>query len=310
MPLDPLFQMMADNATATGQPTSLAETTVEDARNAYLLMVAAGGEPPALASIDDRRIPGPDGDMAIRVYRPNGGEAPRPVVVYYHGGGFTIGSIETHDPVCRTLAAQAEALVVSVEYRLAPEHPFPAATDDAFAALQWVGEHAAEIGGDPSRIAVAGDSAGGNLAAVSAIAARDAGGPAVCFQALVYPTTDAKMRFPSIDENGEMPILPRRSMEWFYEQYKSDVDDWRATPIDVDDLSGLPPAVVITAEYDPLRDEGEAYGEKLRAAGVPVTGKRYDGMAHAFVQMLGVLEPARDAMALIASELKRAFGTA
>jgi acetyl esterase len=307
MPLHPILQMMTDNAPADRQ--GLRGGTVEEARAGYEAMAAAGGELPELGGTEDRTIPGPAGEIPIRIYTPKG-DGPFPILVFFHGGGFTIGSITSHDPVARHLCAQAEALVVSVDYRLAPEHPFPAAVDDCFAALAWVGEHGAEIGGDPSRIAVCGDSAGGNLSAVTSILARDHGGPAVCFQALIYPTTDARADYPSVRENGDSIFLSADSMQWFYEHYQSDKLDWRASPILAEDLSNLPPALIITAEYDTLRDEGEAYGEAMRAAGNNVTIRRYEGMTHVFVQLCGMLEPGKEAIAEIATALKVAYGTA
>ena len=306
MPLDPILQMMTDNARANGGGGGLRAGTVEQARTGYDAMVAAGGESPELASVEDRTIPGPAGEIPIRVYTPVG-EGPFPVVVFYHGGGFTIGSLTSHDPVARRICGEAEAIVVAVDYRLAPEHPFPAAVEDAFAALQWVAANAAELGGDPSRLAVCGDSAGGNLSAVACLMARDAGGPAVRFQALIYPTTDARADYPSVQESGDSIFLSADSMQWFYEQYQSDKLDWRASPILAEDLSNLPPALIITAEYDTLRDEGEAYGEALRSAGNDVTVRRYDGMAHVFFQLWGVLDAAKQAMTETTTALRAAL---
>lgn len=318
MPMDPMLQMMTDNARSTGGGAGLRAGTVEQARAGYDAMGAAGGESPELGSVEDRTIPRPSGgsggsspagDIPIRIYTPIG-EGPFPVVVFYHGGGFTIGSLTSHDPVARRICAETEAVVVAVDYRLAPEHKFPAAVEDAFAALQWVGDNAASIGGDPSRIAVTGDSAGGNLSAVVCLLARDAGGPAIRFQALVYPTTDARADYPSVQENGDSIFLSADSMAWFYEHYsRGDEDklDWRASPILAPDLSNLPPALIITAEYDTLRDEGEAYGEALRAAGNDVTIRRYDGMTHVFFQLWGVLEKAKEAMTETTTALRKAL---
>jgi acetyl esterase len=307
MPLHPTLQMMTDNAPADRK--GLRSGTVEEARTGYDAMAAAGGELPELGSVADRTIPGPAGDIPIRVYTPLG-DGPFPILVFFHGGGFTIGSLDSHDPVARRLCAEAEAVVVSVDYRLAPEHPFPAAVEDSSAALQWVADHGTELGGDPNRIAVCGDSAGGNLSTVVAILARDAGGPSICFQALIYPTTDARADYPSVQENGDSLFLSADTMQWFYEHYRSDKLDWRASPILAEDLSNLPPALIITAEYDTLRDEGEAYGEALREAGNTVTVRRYEGMTHVFVQLAGLLPEGREAITEVATALKLAYGIA
>ncbi|HUP87148.1 MAG TPA: alpha/beta hydrolase [Acidimicrobiales bacterium] len=310
MPMDPMLQMMTDNARSTGGGRGLREGTLEEARAGYDAIVGAGGESPELASVEDRTIPGPAGEIPIRIYTPLGA-APFPVVVFFHGGGFTIGSLTSHDPIARRICGEAEAIVVAVDYRLAPEHKFPAAVEDAFAALQWVGANAASFGGDPERLAVAGDSAGGNLSAVSALMARDAGGPVLRFQALVYPTTDARADYPSVRDNGESIFLSADSMAWFYEQYGTgDAHmklDWRASPILAEDLSDLLPALIITAEYDTLRDEGEAYGEALRDAGNDVTIHRYDGMTHVFFQLWGVLAAAKEAMTETTTALRKAL---
>jgi acetyl esterase len=195
-----------------------------------------------------------------------------------------IGDIDTHDTICHRLAAGVPALVVSVDYRLAPEHPFPAAVDDCEAATAWASDHAAEFGGDPARLAVAGDSAGGNLAAVVTRRARDSGGPPIAFQLLIYPSTDGTRALPSHAENGTGYLLDTESMEWFGHHYLGETDPRHpdVSPLFIEDLTGLPPALVVTAEFDPLRDEGEAYAERLRLAGVRATTSRYDGMIHAF----------------------------
>ncbi len=304
--MDPILKMMADNASSAGRAGSLREGTVEEARAGYALVAAAGGEPPELGGVTDAELPGPAGVLPIRVYTPVG-TGPFPIVAFFHGGGFTIGSIESHDPVCRQLCAQVNAVVVSVDYRLAPEHPFPAAVDDAFAATVWIAEHASELGGDAARLAVAGDSAGGNLAAVVCLMARDAGGPAIAFQTLIYPTVDARGGYPSIEENRDGPFLSADTMRWFYEQYHPTPgreSEWQASPILAPDLSGLPPALILTAEFDPLRDEGEAYAEALRAAGNTVTVTRYDGMTHMFFQLWGVIDGAKTAMTDTADALR------
>jgi acetyl esterase len=237
------------------------------------------------------------------------GEKPLPVVVYFHGGGWVIGSIETHDAPCRELANRSGAIVVSVEYRMAPEHPFPAAPEDCYAATAWVADHAAEFGGDPARLAVAGDSAGGNLAAVVALMTRERNGPPLRFQLLIYPAVDARMGYASIDENSTGYFLTKADMHWFYGHYGADPSDWRASPLLAPDHSGLPPALVLTAEYDPLRDEGEAYARKLQEAGVPVTLRRYDGQIHGFTIMTAAVDRACEAVNQAAADLRQALVT-
>ena len=244
----------------------------------------------------------------MRVYRPES-ETPLPVVVYFHGGGFVIGDISTHDTTCQRLAAGVPAVVVSVDYRLAPEHRFPAAVEDCDAATAWVAAHAAELGGDPARLAVAGDSAGGNLAAVVARHARDAGGPAIAFQLLVYPATDMTGSLPSHTENGKGYLLTSDTMAWFLDNYLAgeNVSDPDASPLFAGDLGGLPPALVVTAEFDPLRDEGEAYAERLRQAGVKATTSRYDGMIHAFYGLDPIFDAAKRATAETVAALRDAL---
>jgi acetyl esterase len=249
-----------------------------------------------VASTSDRTVQTPEGDVPVRVYVPLGeARGPRPVLVYLHGGGWTIGSIETHDNTCRSLANGAGVVVVSVDYRLAPEHPFPAALDDCLAAVRWVADNAGELGVDPERVAVGGDSAGGNLAALVALALRDTG-PAIRFQLLIYPATDMTMSHPSIDENAEGYFLTKVAMTWFGDNYLCggaggtpvvDPTDPRVSPLHAphETLRGLPPALIVTAAYDPLRDEGEAYAEALRSAGVEAVATRYDGVIHGFFSM-------------------------
>jgi acetyl esterase len=254
-----------------------------------------------VASVEDRSITGSAGEIPVRVYRPADDGVPRPGVVYFHGGGFVICDLDTHDGACRHLANAVDAVVVSVDYRLAPEHRWPAAADDAFAATQWVAAHADELGVDADRLAVAGDSAGGNLTAVVAQMARDRAGPALVFQLLVYPVIDlsaTRSEHASQTENARGYFLTVDQMEWFREQYlatDADGEEAYASPIKAGSLVGLPPACVVTAEMDPLRDEGEAYGRALRAAGVPVEIHRAPGMFHGFFNMDAVLDGSKEA---------------
>jgi acetyl esterase len=263
-----------------------------------------------VAAVEDRLIPGPAGDLSVRVYTP-WGQGPFPLVVFFHGGGWVLGDLDTHDPFCRSLCAGAGCVVVSVGYRLAPEHRFPAAVDDALAATRWVAKHAAEIGGEPIRIALAGDSAGGNLAAATTLRIRDEGGPALRGQLLIYPALSyPSPPTPSYIENAEGYGLTRESALWFWEQYladKSQSANPHAAPLLAPDLSGLPPALVITAEYDVLRDEGERYVQRLRAAGVEARAARYDGVHHRFAEMIGILDQAEQSREEMCAWLRDVF---
>jgi acetyl esterase len=282
-------------------------TAVRDAMATFAEAGRVRGE--VVFEVADRTLPGPAGEIPVRVYRPSE-EAALPVLIFFHGGGWVIGSLDTHDNTCRALANAAGCIVVSVDYRLAPEHTFPAAVDDAFAATRWAAEHVADIGGDPARVAVGGDSAGGNLTAVVALLAREAGDLSLRFQLLVYPVTDYEFDSQSMRDNATGYFLERDSMRWFYRHYltgEADADDWRASPLRARDLAGLPPAFVITAEYDPLRDQGEAYARRLGDAGVPVELRRYDGVFHGFFGMRDLMEPAREAFDAAAKALRAAF---
>jgi acetyl esterase len=260
--------------------------------------------------VSDRTIPGPAGDIRIRIYTPSEGEAPWPCLVYLHGGGWVICTLDSHDTICRMVANRAACRVVSVDYRLSPEHKFPAPFDDCYAAVQWVHDNAAELGVDPDRLAVGGDSAGGNLSASVAIKARDEGGPPLRYQLLVYPVTDHNFDTASYSENGDGYLLTADMMRWFWDHYLASPDHGAnpiASPLRADNLAGLPPAMVITAEFDPLRDEGEAYAARLEEAGVPVDHTRYDGQIHAFWQMPGSFPAAHSAADAAGAALRKAF---
>jgi acetyl esterase len=238
------------------------------------------------------------GEIGVRIYTPEG-DGPFPGLVYFHGGGWVAGDLNTMDRPCRTFANGAACVVVSVDYRCAPESRFPTAANDSFAATRWVAEHAAELGIDPTRIAVGGDSAGGNLAAVVSQMARDAGGPPIAFQLMIYPVTDFAFDTPSYRDVGEGYGLTLPMMEWFWEQYLADPADGAnpyASPIRATSLAGLPPAAVFVVEYDPLRDEGLAYAEALRAAGVTAESTTFPGLVHGYLQMGSVSAAARRAV--------------
>jgi acetyl esterase len=310
MPLDPQTQAVLDFLAASGMPPMHTQT-VADARGAMLALGAMGGEPEPVGKVEDREIPGPEGQISVRIYTPEG-KGPFPVLVFFHGGGWVIGNIETHDAICRSLTNLAGCITVSVDYRLAPEHKFPAAPEDCYAATQWVAANAATFNGDPTRIAVGGDSAGGNLAAVVALMARDRGGPNLVYQLLIYPATDYYLPgTQSIQENAEGYLLTRDDMIWFLDHYLSGEEDTThpyAFPLKAGDLSGLAPAMVITAEFDPLRDEGEIYAFQMQKAGVEVTSRRYHGTIHGFVSLSGMIDLGKQALADAAAGLRSAFG--
>ena len=268
--------------------------------------------PPDVAQIHDLQAGGPHGAVPVRLYRPIGVADTQllPVLVYFHGGGWTIGDLDTHDTLCRELANGAGCAVVAVDYRMGPEHRFPAAVDDCLAATKWVHQHAAELHLDATRLAVGGDSAGGNLAAVVAIAARDSGELPIAYQLLIYPATDQHRSAPSHAENGQGYLLTNDTMAYFTGHYIADAAhyaDWRASPLLHPDLSRLPPALVLTAGFDPLRDEGRAYAEKLTAAGNLASYVCFNRQIHGFIVMGKVLDEANTAVALCAAELRRAF---
>jgi acetyl esterase len=269
--------------------------------------------PPTIGLVKDVAADGPHGPIPLRLYRPAGVDAAAclPVLVYFHGGGWVIGDLDTHDVLCRQLTAEAGISVISVDYRLAPEHKFPASVDDAWAATRFIVDHAAELNVDASRLAVAGDSAGGNLAAVVALLARDQGGPAIRLQVLNYPVTDCRIDSPSYGEFADGFLLTRVSMQWFIDHYlksPADAGDWRASPLRAPSLAGLPPALIITAGFDPLRDEGEAYAARLRQAGVRVDAVCFGGMIHGFLPMGRLISTGNRAVSLVAGALRQALG--
>lgn len=265
--------------------------------------------PPPVGQISHRLIPGADGDILARIFTPEG-DGPFPVLVYFHGGGWVIANLDVYEPSCRALCNAVSAIVISVAYRLAPEHKYPAAVEDAYAASQWVMENAQALNGDPTRVAVAGESAGGNLAAVVCLKARDEGGRMPVAQLLIYPVTDHRMNTPSYQEHANAKPLNAAMMPWFWQHYlesEAQGGEPYVSPMLADNLSNLPPAIVITAESDPLRDEGEAYAKRLALAGVSVTARRFDGVMHEFFGLAGVVGKATEAVGEAASALKRVF---
>ena len=270
------------------------------------------GPAPEMHQVEDRTIPGPGGPLPLRIYtpRPMAEDELAPVLVFFHGGGWVLGDLDSHDVVCRHLAKDGDCIVVSVDYRLAPEHKFPAAIEDALAATEWVAANAASIHGDAGRLAVGGDSAGGNLAAVVCQLAKEQGGPPIRFQMLIYPAVDLTSEFPSREEYGDGYFLTKKDMFWFAEHYldgSENPHDPRLAPLRHPDLSGLPPALIVTAGFDPLQDEGVAYAEALAAAGVPVEHVHYDDMIHGFISMPGILEQGRQGLAQCATTLRSAL---
>jgi acetyl esterase len=311
--LDPQVAALLERVKVAGLP-SYHTVSPSEARRMFLETRRALQPPaPDVASAEDFVIPGPGGSIPVRYYRPKGSTPGQelPALVYYHGGGWVIGDLSSHDVLCRELANQAHCAVVSVEYRKAPEHKFPAAVDDAVAAFSWIRARAVRRGIDATRIAVGGDSAGGNLATVVALLARDAGLPMPCFQLLIYPATEQGFGTRSHQAYGQGYLLTRENMQWFMTQYlRSAMDgrDWRASPLLARNFAGLPPASVLVAGFDPLCDEGVAYAKKLKQAGVPVKQRLYPGMVHGFIIMGGVLDVAEQAIADCAEDLRAALG--
>jgi acetyl esterase len=304
-PLDPQVRAVLQYFAQLGRPP-LDQIAPPEARRQYRDTRAALRPPaPALPVVGDLHAEGTAGLIPLRLYRPANGVLP--ALIYFHGGGWVLGDLDTHDVVCRQIAAQAGVVVIAVDYRLAPEHPFPAAVDDCWSATTWIAANAVALGIDGSRLAVGGDSAGGGLAAVMTLMARSAG-PDLIFQILVYPVTDLRAESASYSTYADGYLLTRAVMRWYIAQYaptREDVQDWRASPLLALSVNDVPPALVITAGLDPLRDEGEAYARRLEDAGVVVDSVCLGGMIHGFVTMGGKIDTANRAVSYIASALRQ-----
>ncbi|MBM11988.1 MAG: lipase [Chloroflexi bacterium] len=305
MPLDPQVVAVMEQVAALGLPAPHTVSPAEARANAKKRPRSPG---PEVAKVEDRNIPGPDGGVPVRIYTPDG-DGPFPILAWYHGGGWVVGDLESADGVSRSLCAGGQCVVVSVDYRLAPDTKSPGPAEDCWAATTWAVNNAAEINGDPARLAVGGDSAGGNLAAAMSLMAADRGGPDIALQLLVYPVADRDFGTVSYTDNAEGYSLTKVTMQYYWDQY---IDAEHATnpyavPMQANDLAGQPPALVITAEFDPLRDEGEAYAKRLREAGVETTATRYDGMIHGFFNMGAAVDKGRQAVDEASAALRNAF---
>jgi acetyl esterase len=308
MPLDPQAQQVLEQIAALGLPPNHLVSPSQARINMKSRPRVAG---PEVARVEDRLIPGPGVDIPVRIYTPPGA-GPFPILVWFHGGGWVVGDLETADPTARHLTVGAKCVVISVDYRLAPETKFPGAADDCYAATVWAAQQATRLNGDPSKIVVGGDSAGGNLAAAVALMARDRGGLSLTFQLLVYPVTARDFDMSSYRQKAEGFGLTLDAMRWYWDHYlqhPEDASNPYAAPLVAENLRGLPPALVITAEYDPLCDEGQAFAKRLQAAGVPTTYSQYDGMIHGFFGMTAVLDKGKQAVAEACAALQHAFAT-
>ena len=310
--IDPQVQAVLELVIKSGRP-AYNTLSPKDARQLYRdTRAASTPTPPEIGAVTNLMADGPHGPIPVRVYRPKdvAATAPRPAFVFFHGGGWVIGDLDTHDVLCRQVTAEAGIVVVAVDYRLAPEAKFPAAADDAWAATNWVVANAQTLGVDAGRLAVGGDSAGGNLAAVVALMARDAGAPQLRLQALLYPVTDTARDTRSYQDFGDGYLLTRDGMRWFFDHYlrsKDDANDWRAAPIRARSHAGVAPALIVTAGFDPLRDEGEAYARTLREAGVRVDYVCYGGMIHGFLPMGRLIDTGNRAVSHLAASLREAL---
>ena len=308
MPLGQQEQAFIDALIAAGGK-GFNEMSVEEARQTMLQLFVID-DPEPVASIEDRSIPTMAGDLPLRIYTP-AGDGPHPVLVFFHGGGWVVGNLDSHDATCQALTNAAGCLTIAVDYRLAPEHKFPAAADDCYEATKWAVLNAAAVGGDPQRVAVGGDSAGGNLAAAVALMAGDRGAPALCYQLLIYPVTNHAYDTESYRQNGDGYLLTKDSMTWFWDHYLAKHEDGQnpyASPLQAKYLNSPPPGLVITAGFDPLRDEGEAYGKRLQEAGADVKISRYDSTIHGFFSFFQ-FDAQKKALAEAAAGLKAAFAT-
>ncbi|MFC5711755.1 alpha/beta hydrolase [Thalassorhabdus alkalitolerans] len=307
MALDPQSKDLLEQIKAAGRPPTHALTPAE--ARAETDFSSFSGEPEHVGKVENKLIPGPEGQIPIRIYTPVG-EGPFPTLVYFHGGGWVAGDLDGVDVSCRLLTNRAHCIVISVDYRLAPEHKYPAAVEDAYAAVKWTAEQGPTIQADPEWIAVGGDSAGGNLAAVVSLMARDKQEVSLKFQMLISPVTHHAYTTKSYEENGDGYLLTKDTMKWCWDHYLNSPEEGRepyASPLLAEDLTGLPPALVVTAGYDPLRDEGRAYAERLKHAGVYVEEAHYDELMHGFFWMPGVIDQGKKSIEKAAVSLKQAF---
>ena len=308
MPVNPKLQEII-NQTSAAHNLPFRESSISQIRDVDNRLALLAGEKEPVQKVLNKMIVGPGGDLLLRLYYPTLAKK-LPIVIYLHPGGFVRGNLESHDTVCRSLANAGECLVIALNYRLAPEHPYPAALEDVDALLEWVYSHGAEINGDVNRLAIGGESSGANLAAVTTQIMRDKKGPQIAYQLLIYPQTDFTFHLPSHKTYGKGYLLEAESLEWYSKQYIPEGTDKKTphlSPLWEGDFSNLPPACIITSEYDPLKDEGEAYAKKLSESGVDTTYLCYKNMIHGFFQLGGVIKEAKEAMYFVGNALKTAL---